>query len=123
MRRAYVKGSLAGLLLLAGAIVMAPALSFPLTERKKQERKLESRRRRRNCRSARLGCSRQASATFSAKGPSDGTQRIDLTFATQDINDLIKSMTLRDLDNGQITAVSYDSNVPSNELYNPSRST
>ena len=30
----------------------------------------------------------------------------------QDINDLIKSMTLRDLDGGAITAVSYDSNVP-----------
>src|SRR2546422_653155 len=39
-------------------------------------------------------------------------ERIDLSFATQDINDLIKSMTLRDVDGGQITAVSYDSNVP-----------
>src|SRR4029453_14176155 len=29
-----------------------------------------------------------------------------------DINDLIKSMTLRDTDGGHITAVSYDSNVP-----------
>src|SRR6266576_1726707 len=49
---------------------------------------------------------------FQREGQVEGTQRIDLTFATQDINDLIKSMTLRDVDGGQITAVSYDSNVP-----------
>src|SRR5262245_52036728 len=49
---------------------------------------------------------------FQREGTIDGTQRIDLTFPTQDINDLIKSMTLRDMDGGHITAVSYDSNVP-----------
>src|SRR5205085_12690915 len=49
---------------------------------------------------------------FQREGQVEGTQRIDLTFATQDINDLIKSMTLRDLDGGAVTAVSYDSNVP-----------
>src|SRR5438067_4795428 len=49
---------------------------------------------------------------FQREGVIDGSQRIDLSFATQDINDLIKSMTLRDLDGGQVTAVSYDSNVP-----------
>src|SRR6185295_9887954 len=42
----------------------------------------------------------------------EGDQRIDLTFPIQDINDLIKSMTLRDLDGGHVSAVSYDSNVP-----------
>src|SRR5258706_12209411 len=49
---------------------------------------------------------------FQREGQVEGTQRVDLTFATQDINDLIKSMTLRDLDGGAVTAVSYDSNVP-----------
>ena len=49
---------------------------------------------------------------FQREGVIEGTQRIDLTFPTQDINDLIKSMTLRDMDGGQVTAVSYDSNVP-----------
>ena len=49
---------------------------------------------------------------FQREGSVEGTQRIDLTFPTQDINDLIKSMTLRDLDGGHISAVSYDSNVP-----------
>src|SRR5262245_688272 len=49
---------------------------------------------------------------FQREGTIEGTQRIDLTFPTQDINDLIKSMTLRDMDGGHISAVSYDSNVP-----------
>ena len=49
---------------------------------------------------------------FQREGTIDGTQRIDLTFPITDINDLIKSMTLRDMDGGQVTAVSYDSNVP-----------
>src|SRR5215831_3722503 len=49
---------------------------------------------------------------FQREGTIDGTQRIDLTFPVQDINDLIKSMTLRDMDGGHITAVSFDSNVP-----------
>ncbi|MBI1917864.1 MAG: DUF4139 domain-containing protein, partial [Planctomycetes bacterium] len=49
---------------------------------------------------------------FQREGSIDGDQRIDLTFPAQDINDLIKSMTLRDLDGGHINAVSYESNVP-----------
>src|SRR5262245_28106464 len=49
---------------------------------------------------------------FQREGTVEGTQRIDLTFPIQDINDLIKSMTLRDLDGGHVTAVTYDSNVP-----------
>ena len=38
---------------------------------------------------------------FQREGTIEGTQRIDLSFATQDVNDLIKSMTLRDLDGGR----------------------
>jgi hypothetical protein len=49
---------------------------------------------------------------FQREGVVEGSQRIDLTFPIQDINDLIKSMTLRDMDGGQITAVTYESNVP-----------
>src|SRR5436305_2863413 len=49
---------------------------------------------------------------FQREGFVEGSQRIDLSFPTQDINDLIKSMTLRDLDGGHISAVTYDSNVP-----------
>jgi hypothetical protein len=49
---------------------------------------------------------------FQREGSVEGEQRVDLSFPTQDVNDLIKSLTLRDLDGGRIDAVSYDSNVP-----------
>src|SRR5262249_55856198 len=45
-------------------------------------------------------------------GSTEGAHRIALTSPASDINDLIKSMTLRDLDGGHIDAVSYESNVP-----------
>ena len=37
---------------------------------------------------------------------------MDLSFPVSDINDLIKSMVLRDLDGGHVSTVSYDSNAP-----------
>src|SRR5438128_9312370 len=49
---------------------------------------------------------------FQREGTVEGSQRVDLTFPAQDINDLIKSLTLRDLDGGHVSAVSFDSNVP-----------
>ncbi len=49
---------------------------------------------------------------FQREGQIEGDARVDLSFPTQDINDLIKSMVLRDLDGGHISAVSYDSNAP-----------
>src|SRR5687767_15942870 len=42
---------------------------------------------------------------FQREGAVEGTQRIDLSFAAQDINDLIKSMTLRDLDGDRKSVV------------------
>jgi hypothetical protein len=49
---------------------------------------------------------------FQREGTVDGDTRVDLSFDVHDINDLIKSMVLRDLDGGHVTAVSYDSNAP-----------
>ncbi|HBI46380.1 MAG TPA: DUF4139 domain-containing protein [Planctomycetales bacterium] len=49
---------------------------------------------------------------FQREGQIDGDARVDLSFPTQDINDLIKSMVLRDMDGGHVSAVSYDSNAP-----------
>jgi len=50
---------------------------------------------------------------FTRSGDVDGNARVDLTFPEQDINDLIKSMTLRDLSpNGRVAAVTYDSHDP-----------
>src|SRR6516162_1126697 len=49
---------------------------------------------------------------FQREGTVDGNARVDLSFPVQDINDLLKSMVLRDFDGGHIAAVSYDSNAP-----------
>src|SRR5579884_2672683 len=49
---------------------------------------------------------------FQREGSVEGDSRVDLSFDVRDVNDLIKSMTLRDLDGGHVSAVSYDSNAP-----------
>src|SRR5262245_60127774 len=49
---------------------------------------------------------------FQREGVVEGTQRVDLSFPVQDINDLLKSMVVRDLDGGHVSAISYDSNAP-----------
>src|SRR6516164_2026047 len=49
---------------------------------------------------------------FQRQGAVEGDARIDLSFPVTDINDLLKSMVLRDLDGGHVAAVSYDSNAP-----------
>src|SRR5262245_35395317 len=49
---------------------------------------------------------------FQREGSVEGDARVDLAFPVSDINDLIKSMVLRDLDGGHVSAVSYDSNAP-----------
>ena len=50
---------------------------------------------------------------FTRSGEVEGDARVDLTFPEQDINDLIKSMTIRDLSpNGRVAAVTYDSHDP-----------
>ncbi len=50
---------------------------------------------------------------FTRSGEIEGDARVDLSFPEQDINDLIKSMTLRDLSpNGKVAEVTYDSHDP-----------
>jgi hypothetical protein len=49
---------------------------------------------------------------FQREGAVEGNARVDLSFPVSDINDLIKSMVLRDLDGGHVAAVSYESNAP-----------
>jgi len=49
---------------------------------------------------------------FQREGTVEGNTRVDLSFQAQDINDLLKSMVVRDLDGGIISTVSYDSNAP-----------
>ena len=49
---------------------------------------------------------------FQREGTVEGNARIDLTFPTNDVNDLLKSLVLHDLDGGRISAVGYDSSDP-----------
>jgi hypothetical protein len=49
---------------------------------------------------------------FQREGAVEGSARVDLSFPMTDINDLLKSMVLRDLDGGHISTVSYESNAP-----------
>jgi hypothetical protein len=49
---------------------------------------------------------------FLREGSVDGDARVDLSFQSADINDLLKSMVVQDLDGGHVAAVSYDSKDP-----------
>jgi hypothetical protein len=49
---------------------------------------------------------------FQREGTVEGNARIDLTFPTNDINDLLKSLVLQDLDGGRINIVGFDSQDP-----------
>ncbi len=52
-------------------------------------------------------------AHYNRSAEVQGDVRVDLTFPEQDINDLIKSMTLQDFsEKGRISAVTYDSHEP-----------
>jgi hypothetical protein len=110
MRRTYIT---------AGSVVAAALLCAIVLTRfsSAEDRKVDARESSKSPTAAQLPISQvvlfsSGVGYFQREGQVEGTQRIDLTFPTQDINDLIKSMTLRDVDGGQVTAVSYDSNVP-----------
>ncbi|HEY3395185.1 MAG TPA: hypothetical protein VGK58_20965 [Lacipirellulaceae bacterium] len=49
---------------------------------------------------------------FEHRGQVDGDDTVDLKFNVEDINDLLKSMVLEDLDGGQISTVTYGSRDP-----------
>jgi hypothetical protein len=49
---------------------------------------------------------------FQRQGVVEGNTRIDLTFPVENLNDLLKSLVLQDLDGGRISVVGYDSHDP-----------
>ena len=49
---------------------------------------------------------------FERQGEIEGDVRIDLAFPVQDINDMLKSMVVQDLNGGQVSAISFDSQAP-----------
>jgi len=53
---------------------------------------------------------------FQREGEVSGDARVDLTFPTGDINDLLKSLVLQDLGGGKISTVNYDSQDPIDKI-------
>ncbi len=53
---------------------------------------------------------------FSRQGTVEGDARVDLQFPESDVNDLLKSLTVEDLDGGKLGAVSYDSQQPVDKI-------
>ena len=51
---------------------------------------------------------------FQREGTVSGNTDLDLYFMTKDINDLLKSLVIQDLDGGQVTGVTYSSRDPLN---------
>lgn len=49
---------------------------------------------------------------FQREGVIEGNARINLTFSVHNLNDLLKSLVLQDLDGGRISVVGYDSHDP-----------
>ncbi|HYV37224.1 MAG TPA: DUF4139 domain-containing protein [Gemmataceae bacterium] len=49
---------------------------------------------------------------FQREGAINGDARVELSFPVQDINDLLKSLVLQDLDGGSVRAIGYDSHDP-----------
>jgi hypothetical protein len=49
---------------------------------------------------------------FQREGEVQGSMPVDLSFSSEDLNDLLKSLVLQDLDGGKITSIAYDSQDP-----------
>jgi len=53
---------------------------------------------------------------FQREGEVSGDARVDLTFPTSEVNDLLKSLVLQDLGGGRISSVNYDSHDPIDKI-------
>jgi hypothetical protein len=53
---------------------------------------------------------------FQREGQVEGEARVELSFPTSDINDLLKSLILQDLSGGKISSVNYDSHDPIDKI-------
>jgi hypothetical protein len=111
MRRTFVAVSLAGVIILAGLVVLLRAGPSPAKPGKDGAEPAVVKP------AAQLPIGNiilysSGVGYFQREGKVVGNTRIDLSFPAQDINDLLKSMVLRDLQGGHVSAVSYDSHDP-----------
>jgi hypothetical protein len=111
MRRTFVVASLAGAVILAGLVVLLRAGPSPAKAGKDGAEPAVVKP------AAQMPIGNiilysSGVGYFQREGKVTGNTRIDLSFPAQDINDLLKSMVLRDLNGGHVSAVSYDSHDP-----------
>src|SRR5262245_39688352 len=108
MRRALVAASLAGAVALAAFVVLLrPGLSPAEPGKGEPAVKPAS-----SLPVARVILYSSGVGYFQREGKVLNNARVDLSFPVQDINDLLKSMVLRDMNGGHVSAVSYDSTAP-----------
>src|SRR5262249_60864917 len=111
MRRTFVVASLAGAVVLAGLLVLLRPGSSPAKPGKEGADPAVVKP------AAQLPIGNvilysSGVGYFQREGKVTGNTRIDLSFPASDINDLLKSMVLRDLGGGHVSAASYDSHDP-----------
>ena len=53
---------------------------------------------------------------FERDGHVEGEQSLSLSFKQREVSDVLKSLTVLDLDGGTVSAVSYDSTTPIEQL-------
>src|SRR5262245_66195203 len=53
---------------------------------------------------------------FEREAAIDGDQTVSLSFKQREVSDVLKSLTVLDLDGGTVSAVSYDSTTPVEQL-------
>src|ERR1041385_8002217 len=114
MRRKYLIAGLSAVVLSAALLLVRPSSGYAGAETERTDATAEAGK---SPTAARLPISQvvlfsSGVGHFQREGQVEGDERIDLSFPTADINDLIKSLTLRDLDGGRIAAVSYEGNAP-----------
>src|SRR5262249_7658492 len=111
MTRRWMLGGLAGALALAAAAAtFGPGLLAGKGGGKAEDRGAPEKR-------AQLPIGRvvlfSSGVAYSQRqGTVEGAARVDLSFPAADVNDLLKSLVLRDLDGGAVEAVGYDSDAP-----------
>jgi hypothetical protein len=111
MRRTLVAASVAGLVVLAGLVILLrPGPSPAWGDKEAHQAAIVKPAAQLPIGNVILYSS--GVGYFQREGKVVGNTRIDLSFPAQDINDLLKSMVLRDLGGGHISAVSYDSHDP-----------
>src|SRR5438132_4297531 len=96
---------LAGMCLIAVAVLFRPQASRAQPVKNKSERSLPPAP---SLPIAQVMLFSSGVGYFQRQGEIDGTRQVELSFPGSDINDLLKSLVLQDADGGTITTITYD---------------